>query len=272
MGRRRTFAGSTVVVTGAAGGIGSALCRRFAQAGANVALLDLSEDRLEPVAAELRQLGVPYLALPCDITDESQCVGVMAGIVARFGDIDVLINNAGITHRSAFVDTATAVYRKVMNVNFFGPLYCTKAALPSLARRRGLIVTVSSIAGIAPLYGRTGYAASKHACMGLFGSLRGELRDTGVDVLLVCPGFTRTGLSTSALDGDGSVTRHPQSTVGSLAEPASVADAVFDAASRGRDLVVLTAVGKTTMWLSRLAPALYERLMTRSLRRELTGR
>jgi len=272
MSGRRAFDGRVVVVTGAGGGLGAAFGRRFARAGARLALVDLSAERCAPTMDALRRDGAECAAYGCDVADESRCRATMAAIAARFGGIDVLINNAGITHRSAFADTDTEVYRRVMAVNFFGPLYCTKAALPSLLERRGLVIAISSIAGIAPLYGRTGYAASKHAVQGLFGSLRAELAGRGVGVLIVCPGFTRTGLSNAALDGDGSVTHHPQSTVGRLATPESVADAVFRAAARDRSLLVLTAVGKATMWLQRLAPALYERLMARALRSELEGR
>lgn len=269
MGTRREFDGKVVVVTGAGGGLGSAFARRFARAGAHLGLLDVDGKKLGAIAAELGEQGVPHMAVPGDVTDETGCRAAIRAIRAELGGIDVLVNNAGITHRSAFAETDGVVYRKVMGVNFFGPLYCTQAALPSLLERRGLIITISSIAGLAPLFGRTGYAASKHACHGLFGSLRAELRGTGVDVMLVCPGFTATGIGTAALDGDGSVTRHPQSTVGRVATPDSVAEAVFRAAVRSERLVVLTGVGKLTYLINRLSPALYERLMVRSLRHEL---
>ena len=269
MGRRREFVDKVVVITGAGGGLGSAFARRFAAGGAKLALLDLRADATAALADELARGGVDCVSLACDVTEEVACAAAMKSIVERFGGIDVLINNAGITHRSSFADTETGVFRRVMDVNFFGPLYCTKAALPSLLTRRGLVIAISSIAGIAPLLGRSGYAASKHACQGLFSSLRSELAPRGVDVLIVCPGFTRTGLSTAALDADGSITQHPQSTVGTLATPESVAEAVFAAASRSRRMLVLTPTGKVTMLLNRLWPALYERLMARSLRREL---
>jgi NAD(P)-dependent dehydrogenase (short-subunit alcohol dehydrogenase family) len=267
--RRRDFSGRVVVITGAGGGLGRAFSRRFARAGARLALLDLAGDTVEDLARELAAQGVECIALACDVSDQENCSHAIETVIQRLGGIDVLINNAGVTHRSAFADTDLAVFRKVMGVNFFGPLHCTKAALRSVLDRRGLIIAISSIAGFAPLYGRTGYSASKHACQGLFSSLRSELAGSGVDVLIVCPGFTATGLSTAALDGDGSVTRHPQSTVGKLATPDAVADAVFDAAQRSRRMLVLSAVGKTTMLLNRLFPALYEKIMTRSLRREL---
>jgi len=269
VGTRREFGGKVVVITGAGGGLGSAFARRFAQAGAHLALLDVDGRKLGVIAAELGEQGVPHMAVPCDVTDETGCRAAIKAVCAELGGVDVLINNAGITHRSALTETEAVVYRKVMAVNFFGPLYCTQAALPSLLERRGLVITISSIAGLAPLFGRTGYAASKHACQGLFGSLRAELRGTGVDVMLVCPGFTATGIGKAALDADGSVTKHPQSTVGRVATPESVAEAVFRGAARSKALLVLTAVGKVTYLINRLAPALYERLMARSLRREL---
>jgi NAD(P)-dependent dehydrogenase (short-subunit alcohol dehydrogenase family) len=269
MRAEREFAGKTVVITGAAGGLGAAYSRRFARAGARLGLLDFDGARLQLFAAVLAGQGTDCLPVACDVTDEDACRAAIAAVIDHCGGVDVLINNAGITHRSAFVDTHGAVFRKVMAVNFFGALYCTQAALPSLIEHRGLIIAISSIAGIAPLYGRSGYAASKHALHGLFGSLRAEVAASGVEVLIVCPGFTATGISTAALDGDGTVTKHPQSTVGRVATPDSVADAVFQAATRHRRLLVLSTTGKVTRVLSALVPGLYEKLMARSLRREL---
>jgi NAD(P)-dependent dehydrogenase (short-subunit alcohol dehydrogenase family) len=265
----RHFAGKTVVVTGAGGGLGAAYCRRFARAGAKLGLLDLDLARVRALGVELAAEGFECLALACDVTDEDACRRAIAAVIERFGGIDVLINNAGITHRSAFADTDSVVFRKVMDVNFFGAVLCTKAALPSLVERRGLIIAISSIAGLAPLYGRTGYAASKHALHGLFDSLRSEVAASGVDVMIVCPGFTATGIGAAALDGNGQVTKHPQSTVGRVALPENVADTVFRAAQRRRRLLVLSAAGKATQLLTKLFPALYERLMARALRREL---
>jgi len=269
MPRRREFAGQVVVVTGGGSGLGAAYARRFAQAGAKLALLDLEPLKATALASELESAGAECLALGCDVRDEAACQSAIGAVIERFGGIDVLVNNAGITHRSAFSETDTAVFRRVMDVNLFGAIHCTKAALPSLLVRRGLIVAVSSIAGVAPLFGRTGYAASKHAVVGLFSSLRTELAPRGVDVLVVCPGFTATGIGAAALDGDGRTTAHPQSTFGRVATPESVAEAVYRAACAGRPLLVLTAAGKAAFFLSRLAPSLYERLMVRSLRGEL---
>jgi len=269
VGQRREFSARVVVVTGGGSGLGAAYARRFARAGAKLALLDVDLARAEALRAELERGGGECLALRLDVRDEAACREAIEAVLARFGRLDVLVNNAGISHRSAFRETASAVYRRVMDVNFFGALHCTQAALPALLASRGLVIAVSSIAGVAPLYGRTGYAASKHAVQGFFASLRSELAPEGVGVLIVCPGFTATGIATAALDGDGRVTSHPQSTVGRVATPESVAEAVFEAASRGRPLLVLTAAGKAAYLLSRLLPSLYERWIARALRKEL---
>jgi len=266
---RRNFKDKTVLISGAAGGLGAAFARRFAAAGARLALLDLALDPAQALADEITASGGRAVAVACDVTDPAACRAAVAQVCERLGGVDVLINNAGITHRSAFARTEAAVMRRVMEVNYFGSLHLTQAALPSLLERRGLIVVISSVAGLAPLYGRCGYAASKHALHGLFDSLRTELFASGVGVTLVCPGFTGTGIAHAALDGDGRLARHKQSTVGRVAAPEEVAEAVFRAAERGKRLVVLSAVGRLTHLLCRLAPGLYERIMARSLRSEL---
>jgi NAD(P)-dependent dehydrogenase (short-subunit alcohol dehydrogenase family) len=269
LGRRNYFKEKVVVITGAAGGIGQALSRRFGHAGARVGLTDLDSGRVGPLADELASEGIDCLGLPLDITDEGACCDAMASLVKHYGKIDVLINNAGITHRSAFSETETGVFRRVMDVNYFGSINCTKAALDQLILNRGLIIVTSSVAGFAPLLGRTGYAGSKHALHGLFDSLRTELRKFGVAVTIVCPGFTDTEIEKHALDGDGQLTTHPQSTFGNRAPPKNVAEAVYRAAVRRKRLLVLSGVGRLTWFMTRCWPALYELMMARSLRSEL---
>jgi len=270
VGASRDFNGKTVVITGAAGGMGAAFARRFGEAGARLGLLDLRPDGIEALSKDLRGRGIDNIAIAGDVTRVEGCQAAIASVIQWFGGIDVLINNAGITHRSAFKDTDPEVFERVMGVNFFGSLFCTKAALDSLIEHKGLIIVVSSVAGFSPLYGRSGYSASKHALHGLFDSLRTELGHTGVDVMIVCPGFTATGISTSALDGNGQITQHPQSTLGRIAKPEEVADAVYRAACSGKKrLVVLSRVGRLTRIVHKICPGLYERLMARSLSSEL---
>jgi NAD(P)-dependent dehydrogenase (short-subunit alcohol dehydrogenase family) len=237
--------------------------------GAKIAIVDLPSSPLSEASEELRRAGIPTLALSCNITDVAQVQTSMSAVREAFGGIDVLINNAGIAHRSAFADTRLDVFRRVMEVNLFGALHCTQACLQDLIANRGLIIAVSSIAGLAPLYGRSGYAASKHAMHGLFESLGAEVAHEGVGVLMVCPSFVDTGLEASTLGADGQRVMRPRSKVGRLGKPDEVAAAVLKAAQAGRRRLVLSPVGKTSALLSLIAPGVYERLMVRSLRSEL---
>ncbi len=258
-----------VLITGAAGGMGAALARRFAASGARLGLLDVHQEQLRELETSLREAGAEVVAVPCDVTDTGAVAAAVQTILDALGRLDVLINNAGITHRSAFAATQISVFRKVMEVNFFGALHCTKAALPYLLQSRGAIVVISSIAGFSPLFGRSGYAASKYALHGLFESLRCELREQGVHVLMVCPGFTATGIEKNALGADGKPAGTPRSTTGRIARPEEVAEAVFRGVVKKKERIVLSSVGKLAYWISRLAPSLYERAMTQKLRHEL---
>lgn len=266
------LAGKVIAVTGGASGIGLAICRRFGREGIRVALIDMNAEEASRQAAALQASGIEAKAFTCDVSSEEQCLQTIQAVIDTFGGIDFLINNAGITQRSAFVDTDASVYRKVMDINFFGALYCTKAAIKSLIDRKGVIVVTSSHAGYAPLLGRTGYSASKHALHGFFESLRTEVKDKGVHVMMICPGFTKTHLQDRALDGDGSVSRHPQSKVGTEDTPEHVAQAVFKGVLKRKRMVVLTPTGKMTYFLSRLAPGLYEKIMANMLKEELIRR
>ena len=265
----RDFSGRTVVVTGAGGGLGRALALRFADAGARLVALDRDEAGLAQTAAALTAAGANFLVAACDVTREEDCACAMANARRTFGGIDVLINNAGITHRSAFARTEPAVIRRVMEVNYFGALHCTHAALADLLARRGMVITVSSVAGFAPLIARTGYAASKHALHGFFDSLRTELEPLGVKVLLVCPSFISTGIEKNALAGDGGPVRHAQAIVGARSDPAAIAERVFRAARHERRLLLPDRVSRLAWWVSRLAPRFYSWQMVRKLRREM---
>jgi NAD(P)-dependent dehydrogenase (short-subunit alcohol dehydrogenase family) len=266
---RRDFGGKVVAITGAAGGLGRALARSFAAAGARIAALDRDAAGAETLAVELRSLGRQAFGLACDVTDAADCERAMAAVIGIWGQIDVLINNAGITHRSAYRRTDPAVTRRVMEVNFFGSVHCTRAALDALCESRGLIIVISSVAGFAPLIARTGYAAAKHALHGFFESLRTELAADGVGVLMVCPSFIDTGIDKNALGGDGRPVRHGQQIVGARAQPETMAADILHAARSGRHLLLPGRMAKLSWWVSRLAPGYYARAMARRLRGEM---
>ena len=266
---KRSFHDQVVVITGGAGGIGRALARSFGSAGAKIAILDLPKSNSSKALAELTQRNITAIAAPCDITNPAEVEAAIADVRRKLGPVHVLINNAGIVHRSAFADTDISVLRKVMEVNFFGAVTCTKICLPDLLATKGLIIVVSSIAGLAPLYGRTGYAASKHALHGLFETLGAELAATGTATLMVCPSFVASGLEAATMGGDGSIINRPRSKVGNLSDPNAVAEQVLRAAQTGKRRLIMSPVGKLSAYLSRLAPSIYERMMIKYLKSEL---
>lgn len=257
---RRDLSSAVVVITGGAGGLGLAMSRAFAGRGACPVLLDIDAEGLS---------GSTHPGFVCDLTEYSSVAATFSEIVDRFGGVDVLVNNAGLTHRSAFANTDPCVLRRVMDVNYFGAVNATKAALPSIVERRGTIVGIGSVAGFAPLLGRSGYAASKHALQGFLGTLRAELLGTGVDVTVVAPSFVDTPFRFRTLDADGSITTHSQSRVGRMMTADHVAEVVVRAVERRRAFVTVGVVGTASRILSRVSPGLYERIMSRSLASEL---
>lgn len=254
-----------VVVTGAGSGIGAATARAFAAAGARVALLDRDNANVRSLAGQLEESGASALAMQCDVTRQDDCDAAVRGVCDAWGGIDVLVNNAGITHVGPVLDTKVEVIRRVLEVNFFGAVQCTAAALPSLLERRGHIVVMSSIAGFAPLATRAGYAASKHALHGFFESLRAEHRDEGLGVTMVCPSFVRTAIGDHALGPAGEVAGVRTGVRGEI-EPEQVAAEIVLAVQQERDRVFVPRQAWLAWWVSRLAPGIYERLMLRQLR------
>jgi NAD(P)-dependent dehydrogenase (short-subunit alcohol dehydrogenase family) len=250
-------------VTGAASGIGAAVARRYARAGAAVALLDLDGVGAEAVAAEIARAGGEARALRCDVASFDDARAAVQAAVDAFGGVDLLVANAGITHLGLARDTEPAVFRRVMDVNFFGAVHCALAALPSLLERRGAIAVLSSVAGFAPLATRAGYAASKHALHGFFGSLRAEHARDGLTVTLVCPSFVRTRIGAHALGPDDRPATAARSGVRGEIAPERVADALFRGVARGRRTVLVQREAWLSRWVSDLLPGVYDALMRR---------
>lgn len=268
---RRHLAGGTVLVTGAAGGLGASMCRAFASAGMRVVALDIDVPRLDALASRLRADGAEVHAIVADVTQAADCVRAIDEARARVGELDGLVNNAGITHRSLLRDTDPAVIRRVMEVNFFGALHLTHAALASIVMRRGFVVAISSVAGFSPLVGRTGYAASKHALEGFFDTLRTEVRAQGVDVIVVAPSFIRTGIGAAALGGQGDGAQGARITTGGESDPEDVAAKIVEAVAARAERLLPDATSRKAWWLSRVAPRLYARIMARRVGSEFSG-
>lgn len=258
----KVFDRKVVLITGGCAGIGRALAERLAQAGARLVLLDLDQVALDSLVQHLADHhNAEALGLRCDVSDAEAVQRAMALVIERYGGIDVLVNNAGITHRSCVADTSLTVFQRVMAVNFYGALHCTQAALPSLIARRGQIIVLSSLSQYAPVPDRGAYNASKHALHGLFETLRGELQGTGVHVMLVCPGYTATDLRKNVLVGDGSTAPQPALALGRVASPQDVAEAIYQGALRRRRLLVLSNLDWRSQLLARCFPRLYQSLL-----------
>lgn len=253
--------GKTVLITGGSSGIGRALAEAFGAAGAAVAFTGRDAAGLAETAARLSAAGVRHLSMQADVTVPADCQRAVADTVALFGRLDVLVNNAGISMRALFEEAEVAVLRRLMEVNFFGVVETTKAALPHLLAARGSIVGVSSIAGYRGLPGRTGYSASKFALHGFLESLRTELRPRGVHVLLACPGFTASNIRATALLADGRPQGQSPRDEGQLMSAEEVAAHIVRAVQRRQRDLVLTGQGKLTVFLNKWLPGLADKLV-----------
>jgi len=199
-----TFTGKTVIVTGASEGIGRALCLELAPQNPNLVLAARNRERLAEVAAQCEEIGAATLVVPTDVTDETACRALIDAVVGKFGGIDALVCNAGGTMWARLDEVEDlSIYERLMKLNYLGSVYCTYYALDHLKASNGLIVGVSSIAGMTGVPSRTGYAATKHAQFGFFDSLRIELADSGVDIVMIAPDFVVTEIHKRALKGDG---------------------------------------------------------------------
>ncbi|MGH0031501.1 MAG: SDR family oxidoreductase [Myxococcota bacterium] len=254
------------LVTGAAHGIGAALAHRLARAGYAVGLLDRDREAACSRAREIEQAGGVGLALGCDVTDEGECTQQVTRAASELGGIDVLVNNAGITHVGRIAETSNAVLHRVMDVNFFGAVYCTRAALPSLLERRGCVAAISSVAGFAPLATRSGYVASKHALRGFFETLRAEHAGEGLGVTIVFPSFVDTGIGSRAIGPDGGpIDSAARTGVAHSVGARSAAETIYRGIERRRPIVWVGREARAAWWLHTLAPRSYRRRMLRRL-------
>jgi NADP-dependent 3-hydroxy acid dehydrogenase YdfG len=197
------FQGKIVIITGASSGIGKACAYEFACQGATVVLAARRKDILYEIEEQIIALGGKAFTIVTDVKDINDCRSLIEQTIIQFGKLDILINNAGISMRATFEALDLTIIKELMDTNFYGTVYCTKFALPHILQQKGTIVGVSSITGLTPLPGRTGYAASKHAMDGFLNTLRLENIKKGLNVLVVHPGFTSSNIRNVALDKDG---------------------------------------------------------------------
>jgi short-subunit dehydrogenase len=258
---------TTYVITGASSGIGAALALAWAARGDNVVLAARNEVELATLAKNCERAGGHALAVRTDVTDPAQCEAMVKAAVDKFGGIDVLVNNAGISMWARFQEiTDLTMFERIMRVNYLGTVYSTHYALPHLLASRGLLVGISSLTGKTGVPTRSGYAASKHAMQGFLDSVRIELHHTGVDVLVVSPGFVKTDIRSKVLGPDGrprETSPRDESDGMSVEECTSIIVRAVD--RRTRD-VVMTPRAKLGMFLKLIAPRIVDRIAERAVR------
>jgi len=261
------LSGRRVVVTGASSGIGRALAHAFADRGAVLTLAARRLEKLEEVAREIVE-SRPGTDAPavvrCDVTNPHDVSTLVGGTVERLGSVDVLVNNAGVSVFGDEARTSIDDYRHVMEVNFFGALYCTREALPFMLRQEdGLIVNISTVAAIHGVPYLAAYGASKAALVALSQSLRAELAGTGVRVMIVYPGYTESEIYDTEKKVGGA-----SRPAGRYAPASTVAEATVRAIERGARDLIATPQGRLLWALDGLAPPIVEHAM-RKIAREL---
>ncbi len=250
--------GDVAVITGAASGIGAAFVNYFAAKGVKLVLIDIHKENMISLVRDLKMDKNNYLILSLDITDEIKVKEVFAEIEKRFEKIDILVNNAGISQISLFRDTQPGLFKKVMDVNFYGTVFCTRYALPLLQRSGGQIIALSSVAGFSPLYGRTAYSASKHALHGFLNSLRTEEKENGIDILLACPSFVKTNIEKRTYNKDGKPFGKKKGTPGQLMTPEYVVSTIIKAVKRRKNIVYVSRISKISRLVSFFFPKTFE--------------
>lgn len=257
----------TVIITGASSGIGKACANYYLTRGWNVVLAARNVDKMQGIVKNFPEEN--YKIIPTDVSIKEDCDQLIKKTVEHFHKIDVLINNAGISMRALFDGMHLTDFEQVMNINFWGTVYCTHAALPYIKEQKGSIVGVSSIAGYRGLPARTGYSASKFAMNGFLEALRTEELKSGIHILTACPGFTASNIRNTALNGKGNTQGETPRNEQKMMSAAEVASYIYNAVEKRKSTLILTRQGKLTVFLNKLLPKkIIDKLVYNNLAKE----
>lgn len=258
-----------VIITGASSGIGLACAKEFARRGAYLSLAARNLEALESLQKELMIVGHQVVVTQTDVSNEDDCRRLIDNTIKHLGRIDILVNNAGISMRALFKDVDLQVIKRLMDVNFWGTVYCTKYALPYLLAAKGSVVGISSIAGFIGLPGRAGYSASKFAMHGFLETLRTENLKTGLHVLIAAPGFTASNVRKAALTAKGEQQGETPRAEEKMMTSEEVAIHLANAIKKRKRTLILTFVaGKLTVFLHKWLPSLVDRLAYNHMAKE----
>lgn len=257
-----------VIITGGSEGIGKALAHEFGRNGSKVVITGRNKETLEKAGDDLKKAGIQHLIVHADVTKPEDNAHMVKATLERFGRIDVLINNAGITMRSNILEVDPELIRTVMEINFFGTVYATKACIDELVKNKGSVVGVSSIAGFRGLPERSGYSASKFAMHGFLEVIRTELLEKGVHILIACPGFTSTSIRKKSLVAVDKALGEAPRDESSMMSAEHVAALMYTAVVKRRLYTVMTFQGKVIVWLNKWWPSLADRLVFNNFKKE----
>jgi len=257
-----------VIITGATSGIGEACALVFGNEGAKVVITGRSPEKLELATKKLQDAGIEVFPVLADAGSEADNKRMAEDVIREFGQIDILINNAGISMRALFQDIDLQVFKKVMNTNFWGTVYATKYCLPAILESKGSIIGISSINGYRGTPARTAYTASKYAINGFFESLRTEVMKKGVHVLVACPGFTSSNIRNNALKADGTVQGESPRDENQMMSPNKVAESILAATLKRKRDLVLTLQGKLLVFLNKWLPSFMDGAVYRQMAKE----
>ncbi len=257
-----------VIITGASSGIGEACAYAFAKQGAKIVLAARNIDKLNHVKQQCENLGAEALLVKCDVSLEADCKQLIEQTINHFKNIDVLINNAGISMRALFADLDLLVLKQVMDINFWGTVYCTKYAMAYLLAQKGSVIGISSVAGFKGLPGRTGYSASKFAMEGFLESLRIENLKTGLHVGVMCPGYTASNIRNAALNKDAKSQAESPFDESKLMPAETVANYILKMIENRKAHQVLTNQGKLSFLLQKFVPRFLDTLVFNTIAKE----
>jgi short-subunit dehydrogenase len=257
-----------VIITGASSGIGKACAEEFGKAGAKVVITGRNEAYLQETSRELTAAGIDNLPLVADASLEEDNKRMTEETIRKYGRIDILINNAGISMRALFADLELEVFKKVMDINFYGTVYATKYCLPHITATKGSIVGISSINGYRGTPARTAYTASKYAMQGFLESLRTEVMKKGVHVLVACPGFTASNIRNAALLANGQPQGESPREEEKLMSAEEVAKHILKATIKRKRDLILTTQGKMAVFLNKWVPGIMDTIVYNVMAKE----